>query len=72
MIPREASIVYLEWVTLKTIDNNNKVASFKKNSWLMESFVKIWSFKEVVCAKAAKKYQKAREKKNKTKKKQEF
>ena len=24
MIPREASIVYLEWVTLKTIDNNNK------------------------------------------------
>ena len=23
MIPREASIVYLEWVTLKTIDNNN-------------------------------------------------
>ena len=24
MIPREASIVYLEWVTLKNIDNNNK------------------------------------------------
>ena len=24
MIPREVSIVYLEWVTLKNIDNNNK------------------------------------------------
>ena len=40
----------------------------------MESFDKIWSFKEVACAKAAKKYQKVSEnKKNNTKtKEQEF
>ena len=35
----------------------------------MESFEKILSFKEVVCAKAAKKYQKARENKKKKQKK---
>ena len=36
----------------------------------MESFEKIWSFKEVVCVKAAKNYQKAKENKKNNNKKQ--
>ena len=51
---------------------SDKMFPLKKKSCLIESFEKNRSFKEVVCAKAAKKYQKARENKKKQKTKKSF